>query len=482
GKSGRPPRSFKVGTNQTARRGLESQCLHIKILCYRNRVSRLYPNLNGHKATTKQSASDTRNFTAKTSQRPTFLGMVQYYRDLWARCSKMLAPLTSLVGECGHTKVTKAKKTKKRPWYWDEVHQIAFDNINLMFANRSDEDVIYPLTVKEIAQAQATDAALKRLSLHDKYSTQLVEDTELLCKNGKMVIPKALQSRATLNAAMYWKGMRNTVRSHVKNCRTCQVTKRRKHKYGKLPTKLAITNPWEALCVDLIGPYTLKGKDGTEIDFMCLTMIDQASSWFEVVELPVTTDAITPMDNKGQKGIKTHDTPKLPYFDKSSAMITIIHVVNISFMTMEANSNFTSKPYVNHMGSSPTSAKNPQANAIPERVHQVIMTMLRTTELNMAATVVASDIDVFLTNAECAIRSTYHTVLKASPGAAIFGRDMLFDVPFLADWTKIGEHRQHQTDLNTKRENCSRHDWDYKVGDQILLRKDGILLKIRESI
>jgi hypothetical protein len=41
-----------------------------------------------------------------------FLGMVQYYRDLWARCSDMLAPLTSLVGECGQTKVTKAKGTK----------------------------------------------------------------------------------------------------------------------------------------------------------------------------------------------------------------------------------------------------------------------------------------------------------------------------------------------------------------------------------
>jgi hypothetical protein len=38
-----------------------------------------------------------------------FLGMVQYYRDLWARQNKMLAPLTSLVGECGQTKVTKAK-------------------------------------------------------------------------------------------------------------------------------------------------------------------------------------------------------------------------------------------------------------------------------------------------------------------------------------------------------------------------------------
>jgi hypothetical protein len=40
-----------------------------------------------------------------------FLGMVQYYCDLWARQSKMLAPLTSLVGECGQTKVPRAKWT-----------------------------------------------------------------------------------------------------------------------------------------------------------------------------------------------------------------------------------------------------------------------------------------------------------------------------------------------------------------------------------
>ncbi len=42
-----------------------------------------------------------------------FLGMVQYYRDIWARRSKMLAPLSNLVGECGHTKVTKANNTEK---------------------------------------------------------------------------------------------------------------------------------------------------------------------------------------------------------------------------------------------------------------------------------------------------------------------------------------------------------------------------------
>ncbi len=50
--------------------------------------------------------------------------------------------------------------------------------------------------------------------------------------------------------------------------------------------------------------------------------------------------------------------------------------------------------------------------------------MLCTAELDMANTVAPSDIDVFLTNTAWAICSTYYTVLKASPGAAIFGWDM----------------------------------------------------------
>ena len=103
--------------------------------------------------------------------------------------------------------------------------------------------------------------------------------------------------------------------------------------------------------------------------------------------------------------------------------------------------------------------------------------MLRTSKLDMAKTITPSNVSNFLTDAAWAICSTYHTVLKASPGAAILGRDMLFDIPFLADWNKIGKHRQHQTDLNTERENRKRVDWDYKVGDKVLLAKDGILRK-----
>jgi hypothetical protein len=47
-----------------------------------------------------------------------FLGMVQYYQDMWARSSEMLAPLTDLVGGCRETKTTRMNKTKKKPWRW----------------------------------------------------------------------------------------------------------------------------------------------------------------------------------------------------------------------------------------------------------------------------------------------------------------------------------------------------------------------------
>jgi hypothetical protein len=121
--------------------------------------------------------------------------------------------------------------------------------------------------------------------------------------------------------------------------------------------------------------------------------------------------------------------------------------------------------------------KNPQANGILECVHQVLGQMLRTAELDMADSVTSNDVNVFLDNTEWAIHSTYHTVLKASPGAAIFGQDMLFDIPFVADWRKIGEQRQSLTDRGNQRENAKQIDYDYKVGDKVLVINEGILRK-----
>ena len=67
---------------------------------------------------------------------------------------------------------------------------------------------------------------------------------------------------------------------------------------------MVIMTPWEALCINLIGPYTIKGKDRTEIDFMCLTMIDPASSWFEMVEFPVMESLLPLKARMDQKHMK----------------------------------------------------------------------------------------------------------------------------------------------------------------------------------
>ncbi len=74
------------------------------------------------------------NLPNKVMELKHYLGMVQYYQDMWARRSEMLAPRTDQVGECGETKTTRMNKTKKRPWRWDPIHQQAFDNIKAAIA------------------------------------------------------------------------------------------------------------------------------------------------------------------------------------------------------------------------------------------------------------------------------------------------------------------------------------------------------------
>ena len=129
----------------------------------------------------------------------------------------------------------------------------------------------------------------------------------------------------------------------------------------------------------------------------------------------------------------------------------------------------------------PTTVKNPTANAILERTHAVIGNMLRTANLDKAETVTEDDIGDFLSNASWAIRSTHHTVLNASPGAAIFGRDMLFDIPYVVDWTEVGLQRQARVDKDAICINEKRLDHDYAVGDNILIVKDGILRKAEDK-
>ena len=51
-----------------------------------------------------------------------------------------------------------------------------------VFANHSEEEEIYPLTVKEIAEAQGLNKLFKATALKEKYEKTLIENTPVFCK------------------------------------------------------------------------------------------------------------------------------------------------------------------------------------------------------------------------------------------------------------------------------------------------------------
>ncbi len=386
----------------------------------------------------------------------------------------------------------------------DETPKSCFAHI--FATSTADTDEIYPVTVREIADAQREDPKMnhifERPGKDRRNQKMIIDDTVVLVRKNResdrprLIIPDSLQSKVlswyhhylqhpgsdrmegTIGAVMYWHGMSAQIRRMCKFCPRCQKAKTRKRKYGHVPPKEATVVPWQTLHCDLIGPTTIKAKDGKEMDFMCLTMIDAATGWFEIVELP--NRMVEKEDKSSKKKKKKGEKKLVEIIDKTSA--TVSHLLNKSwlcryprpkYLVCDNGSEFElhlkdlCKQY--QIQRKPTTSKNPQANAIIERVHAVFNDMLRASGLDDSDTIDAHRIDQFIQDAAWAIRSTYHTVLKATPGEAIFGRDMLFDIPYIADWNEIGRRRQEQVDRNNARENDRRLPYDYVPGSKCLI-------------
>jgi hypothetical protein len=133
-----------------------------------------------------------------------------------------------------------------------------------VFAHHEEEDEIYPLTLIEIADAQRKDQELKVYYKKNAQMPQkdlcfhLIADANVLCTNGKIIIPASQRCRAVswyhhylqhpehlhleeaMRSVMYQKGMGTTIRRYIKTCRFCQVNKRHSQKYEHLPPKLVI--------------------------------------------------------------------------------------------------------------------------------------------------------------------------------------------------------------------------------------------------
>jgi transposase InsO family protein len=86
---------------------------------------------------------------------------------------------------------------------------------------------------------------------------------------------------------------------------------------------------------------------------------------------------------------------------------------------------------------------NPQSNGIIERVRLTLNNSLRTAEVDGREMDEKDPWGPFLSSDAYAIRSTFHTTLKATPGKLVFGRDMVLPIKFMADWGGAIE-QQHQ--------------------------------------
>lgn len=330
-----------------------------------------------------------------------------------------------------------------------------------------------------------------------------IDEVELIMYQDRIYIPHALRDRVlqwfhhylnhpggdrlgnTIAACCYWEGLMNEAKKHVKRCKTCNEFKVKRKKYGHLPPKIMEESKrWDTVHVDLIGPYTVhinqRLPDGKlsrkEVQLTCMTMIDPATGWFEIAEVPsFNIDDV-------RKG-------NTQYIDKTSARISqVFNQVWLSRyprprrVILDNGSEFKKDFLVLlkdfDVKAVLTSVENPQANSPVERVHQVIQNMLATKDLESQTYDFIDPWGEILSSVAWAIRSSYHSILKATPGQIVFGRDMVFNMNKAVDWQLMQKQKQDQILRDNIRENLKRVDHDYKVGDKVMLVRKGIVRKL----
>ena len=337
----------------------------------------------------------------------------------------------------------------------------------------------FPLTYRMIDKYQRKDknliAKLKSATYHTKSFRGGGKVTDLICKGDKIVLPTILQkyavnwyhtyllhpgmerTEATLCQHYYWPESRDTIRAHIKKCTTCQKNKKINKKYGYLPAKEAEAIPWDRLSVDLIGPYKIKREGHDEpLVLKALTMIDPATGWFEIVQYSDKT-AANIANLVEQTWLSRYPRPTIITYDKGN-----------EFLGHAFKNELIQKEY--GIKAKCATTANPQANSILERIHQVIANLVRTFDLQNNYLDKEDPWAGILAATAFAVRSTYHTTLQATPGQLVFGRDMILNTPFIADWEAIRRRKQELIDKNNKNENAKRIPYTYRVRQQVLVR------------
>ena len=337
---------------------------------------------------------------------------------------------------------------------------------------------VYPMRLRLIQNEQQKDLELQRNITKQGFTSKELRGGgkvfNIIHYHDKIVVPTTLRERMlkwyhetlmhpginrteqTIRQHFTWPKLHEDVERVCKRCRTCQLTKKTKIKYGQLPPKQAEAMPWDTLCIDLIGPYTVKERGNKKWTLHCLTMIDPATGWFEIVEIP--NKRADEISNKLETTWLTrYPWPQRVICDRGKEFMAEVREMLEDDYGVKVNRITT---------------RNPQANAIIERVHQTIGNMIRTFFVD---DVELDENDPFcglLSAVGFATRATIHTTLKATPSQLVFGRDAILNQEFQADWLAIKNRKQKLINSNNVRENAKRKAYTYNVGQQIMIKND----------
>ena len=118
--------------------------------------------------------------------------------------------------------------------------------------------------------------------------------------------------------------------------------------------------------------------------------------------------------------------------------------------------------------SQPTTVKNPQANAIVERIQLLIAEQLRA-KIFEDEDNFEGELENIIQSCAYGVRATTPARAPYSPAELVFGHDMIFRQKVIVDWELEKQRKIKFTKENNEKENSKRREHEYKVGDLVLL-------------
>ena len=334
----------------------------------------------------------------------------------------------------------------------------------------------FPLDFDTIAQVQQQDASLLPLADRDDHDIQTFAGVDLICRRvdnqWKIVLPQALTmdaikwyhivlghcgaSRliASLRNHLWIPNLKELANTFVSQCEICQRNKFAGPGYGELPPRNDVAQPWEEVSVDLVGPWSVTIPMG-EIVVHALTIIDVTTTLSEAIRI----------ENKTSEHVAMQFTNQ--WLCRYPKPLRCVHDQGGEFIGLAFQDTLLRE----RIKSVPTSVRNPQSNAIIERMHKTMQDLLNVSlhdpPDNVANALELVDSCLYATMR--ALRSATHQTLNISPGALTFNRDMFLPIPLMADYNLIRQRRQAVIDENNRRANLRRRFKDYVPGDQVLV-------------